>query len=321
LDLVDDPITIGQKILSCVLRLEQRFGADYTAKVLTGSQEQRIVQAGHDQLSTYGLLREDGLRTVRDWIEQLVGQGFLEKSGEFNVLQVTDAGQKLLKREAEPQLLRPAEKQKESRTVAADSWEGVDRGLFDLLRTMRSEKATQQNVPAYVVFGDAALRDMARLRPSTLDRFRNVKGVGEKKLADYGQEFLEAINSYCQQQQVTQDVAPTIVAAKPKPSRSGVNASSISAFELFRQGATIEDVAERMNRAHSTVAGYLSDFLRYDNIVDPSPWVAAGVVSRIEEAIGQVGSERLQPIHECLGGEIGYNEIRIVATCLNNREQ
>ena len=111
------------------------------------------------------------------------------------------------------------------------------------------------------------------------------------------------------------------MAAKPKPSRSGVNASSIAAFELFRQGATIEDVAERMNRAHSTVAGYLSDFLRYDNIVDPSPWVAAGVVSRIEEAIGQVGSERLQPIHECLGGEIGYNEIRIVATCLNNREQ
>lgn len=92
LDLVDDAITIGQKILSCVLRLEQRFGADYTAKVLAGSQEQRIVQAGHNRLSTYGLLREEGSATVRDWIEQLVGQGFLEKAGEYNVLQVTASG-------------------------------------------------------------------------------------------------------------------------------------------------------------------------------------------------------------------------------------
>ncbi|MEX0819749.1 MAG: DNA helicase RecQ [Pirellulaceae bacterium] len=319
LDLVDDPITIGQKILSCVLRLEQRFGADYTAKVLVGSQEQRIVQARHDQLSTYGLLREDGLRTVRDWIEQLVGQGFLEKVGEFNVLQVTASGQRLLKREVSPQLLRPAEKQRESRTVAADSWEGVDRGLFDVLRELRHARAAEQAVPAYVVFGDAALRDMARLRPSTLDNFRDVKGVGEKKLVDYGRHFLDAINNYCTQRQLAQDVAPAIAAPKPKPARSGINASSVPAFAFFRQGAAIDDVAKRMNRAHSTVAGYLSDYLRHDKVVDPSPWVSADVVQRIEQAIAQVGAERLTPIHECLGGEIGYDEIRIVATCLKNR--
>ena len=320
LDLVDDPITIGQKILSCVLRLEQRFGADYTAKVLVGSQEQRIVQAGHDQLSTHGLLREAGLRTVRDWIEQLVVQGFLEKAGEFNVLQVTPLGQQLLKRAVEPQLLRPADKQRESRTDGADSWEGVDRGLFDTLRELRHAKAAEQAVPAYVVFGDAALRDMARLRPSTLDKFRGVKGVGEKKLADYGQDFLDAINQYCEQRQLPQDVAPTNTTPKPKPTGSGVNPSSIAAFAFFRQGAGIDDVAKRMNRAHSTVAGYLSDFLRHDKVVDPSPWVTPEVAQRIEQAIAQVGNERLQPIHECLGGEIGYDEIRIVSTCLRNRE-
>lgn len=321
LDLVDDPTTIGQKILSCVLRLEQRFGADYTAKVLVGSQEQRIIQAGHERLSTYGLLREDGLRTVRDWIEQLVSQGFLQKTGEFNVLQVTDAGQRLLKRQVEPQLLRPVEKQRESRTVEAESWEGVDRGLFDTLRELRHAKATTQAVPAYVVFGDAALREMARLRPSTLDRFRHVKGVGEKKLADYGQDFLGAINSYCKRQQLPQDVAPTFTATvKPKPSRSNVNASSVAAFEFFRQGASIADVAQRMNRAHSTVAGYLGDFLKHEKVIDPSPWVSPSIAQRIEQAIKQVEPGRLQPIYEHLGGEIGYDEIRIVATCLRNRE-
>jgi len=319
LDLVDDPITIGQKILSCVLRLEQRFGADYTAKVLAGSQEQRIVQLGHDKLSTYSLLQADGLTTVRDWIEQLVGQGFLEKTGEYNVLQVTASGQRLLRREAEPRLLRPAEKRRESRAVAVDSWEGVDRGLFDALRQLRAEKATRQNVPAYVVFGDAALRDMARLRPSALDGFRNVKGVGEKKLADYGPDFLDAISSYCQQQQLSQDVARRFVPSDPKPASTGINASSVAAFEFFRRGATIEDVANRMNRANSTVAGYLNDYLRHDQVVDPSTWVAPDIVQRIEQVIEQVGNERLKPIHEHLNGEIGYDEIRIVSTCLNNR--
>ena len=76
-----------------------------------------------------------------------------------------------------------------------------------------------------------------------------------------------------------------------------------------------------MNRAHSTVAGYLNDYLKHDKVVDPSTWVAPDVAQRIAQAIEQVGDERLKPIHEHLNGEIGYDEIRIVATCLKNREQ
>jgi ATP-dependent DNA helicase RecQ len=146
-----------------------------------------------------------------------------------------------------------------------------------------------------------------------------VKGVGEKKLADYGQEFLEVINRYCEQHQLAQDVARVFVPASPKPASTGINASSVAAFEFFRQGATIDEVAERMNRAHSTVAAYLNDYLKHDKVVDPSRWVAADVVRRIEQAIEQVGNERLKPIHEKLNGEIDYDEIRIVATCMNNR--
>jgi ATP-dependent DNA helicase RecQ len=321
LDLVEDATTIGQKILSCVIRLEQRFGADYTAKVLVGSQEQRIIQQRHNQLSTYGLLKEDGLRTVRDWIEQLVGQDFLVKTGEYNVLHVTPSGRRLLKREAVPQLLRAAEQQRESRKSAADSWDGVDRDLFETLRNLRTAKATDKGIPAYVVFGDAALRDMARRRPSTLDGFLQVVGVGEKKLKDYGDEFLEVINNHCNEKELAQDIAP---AATPKPiaeTKTGINVSSIAAFEFFRQGASVDTVAAKMNRANSTVSGYLTDYLKHDKVVDSSPWVAADVAEQIKQAIHEVGNERLKPIHEQLGGEIGYNEIRIVATCCANQEQ
>ncbi|MCY2992044.1 MAG: DNA helicase RecQ [Planctomycetota bacterium] len=210
LDLVDDALIIGQKILSCVLRLQQRFGGEYTAKVLNGSEEQRIVQQGHHQLSTWGLLAAEQLRTIRDWIEQLVSQDFLVKAGEFNVLEVTPEGRRLLKGQVTPRLLRPAKPAKAGKAAAAsevDSWEGVDRGLFDELRRLRQEHAAVQNVPAYIVFSDATLRDVARRRPSSLDGFRQIKGVGDKKLADYGQAFVARLVAYCQANQVPLDVS------------------------------------------------------------------------------------------------------------------
>ncbi|MEA1871664.1 MAG: RecQ family ATP-dependent DNA helicase, partial [Candidatus Bipolaricaulota bacterium] len=167
-DSVDNPLEIAQKILSCVVRLRERFGAGYTASVLKGSRDRRILERGHDALSTHGLLAEVTKNTTRGWIEQLVGEGALKKTGEYNVLHVTEAGWRVLHGEETPQLSRPAERPIGTSKVAADSWEGVDRGLFETLRTLRRDLATSRNVPAYIVFGDASLRDMARRRPSTL---------------------------------------------------------------------------------------------------------------------------------------------------------
>ncbi|MCH8830807.1 MAG: DNA helicase RecQ, partial [Planctomycetes bacterium] len=270
LDLVDDALVIGQKILSCVVRLEQRFGGDYTSLVLAGSQEKRILEQRHDQLSTWGLLQDENRRNVRDWIEQLVGQKFLEKTGEYNVLQVTAEGRRLLRGDVTPQLLKPkAVAKKSSRKsaggVSADSWEGVDEGLFEHLRTIRREKAAELEVPAYVVFSDAALREMARLRPTTLAAFINVKGVGEKKRDDYGQEFVDEIGRYCRDHDLPTDVTASEAPTKPRAPRT-LSKSAIVSFSHFEQGKSIADVAAQMGRAVSTVSGYLSDFIAHQNV-------------------------------------------------------
>jgi ATP-dependent DNA helicase RecQ len=323
LDLVEDSLVTSQKIVSCVFRLQERFGGDYTAKVLSGSQEQRIMEQGHDQLSTYGLLAEESIRTIRDWLEQLVAQNYLAKDGEYHTLSITDDGWQLLKGEAQPRLLKPAEQRQAAKPSVADSWEGVDRELFEQLRTLRKEQADQQNVPAYVVFSDATLRDLARRRPSSAEIMRKVRGVGEKKLADYGETFLAAIAEYCQQHGIDCDVEPDQSLMTPPPAaprQLNLNASSIAAFEFFRQGQSVAEVAEQMNRANSTVSGYLSDYLRHENITDPSPWVAAELAQRIEQAVSQVEGDRLKPIHEALGGEVEYSDIRVVLTCVRNRE-
>jgi ATP-dependent DNA helicase RecQ len=206
LDLIDNAKEITQKILSCVLRLDQRYGAGYTAQVLTGSRDKRILECRHEELSTYGLLADQDKRVVHDWIEQLVGQGYLAKEGEFDTLGITEQGVQGLKGDQIPRLLKPTKRPTRQAKVTQESWDGVDRDLFEALREMRSSIASKKRVPAYVVFGDAALRDMARLRPSNKERFLEVKGVGQKKAKQYGKVVLETITSYCTQNNLTMDV-------------------------------------------------------------------------------------------------------------------
>ena len=212
LAVVDDAQTIAQKVLSCVVRLEQRYGAEYTAQVLCGSRDQRILQAGHDTLSTWGLLVDEGKRSTRDWIEQLVEQGALARVGEYNTLQVTEQGRKVLRGESVPRLLKPkpagrASQSEPSIAPNRGSWEGVDRELFDVLRDVRNEKARDRGIPAYMVFNDAALRDMAARKPATLDAFLEVKGVGKKKCHDYGEEFVGRIVAHCDSAGLRADVS------------------------------------------------------------------------------------------------------------------
>lgn len=317
LPVVEDSQIVAQKILSCIVRLEQKFGADYTAQVLTGSRDRKILQRSHDKLSTYALLQEYAKGVVRDWIEQLIAAGFARRVGEYSTLEVTDRGWQVLRGETTPKLLKPAERTSASSAPDTTSWEGVDRELFESLRELRRELAMVQNVAAYVVFSDATLRDMARRRPSTTDGLLAVHGVGQKKCEDYGERFLQRIAEYCAKEGIAQDVA-VAPPPKPAPRPKGLSSSAAAAFPFFRQGLSVAEVAERMRRAHSTVGQYLQQYLRHEEITDPSPWVEADEARRIRAAIDEVGGQRLKPIHEHLGGQVSYESIRIVATCLAN---
>jgi ATP-dependent DNA helicase RecQ len=206
LDGIKDALETSQKILSCIVRLGQRFGGGYTAAVLTGSSDKRILDNRHDALSTYGLLSDYSQHTVHDWIEQLEGQACIEKVGDYNVLNVTEKGWQVLKGNETPRLLKPAEKPAKVSKVVEDSWEGVDKGLFEALRKLRASIARKKGVPAYIVFGDAALRDMARRRPSTFVNLLDVKGVGEKKRRQYGELVLATLKDYCRANSLDMDV-------------------------------------------------------------------------------------------------------------------
>ncbi|MGB7345596.1 MAG: DNA helicase RecQ [Pirellulaceae bacterium] len=310
IDLVDDPITLAQKILSSVIRQGERFGSAHTAKVLAGANDQRIRQFGHDQLSTYGLLADDGQANVRMWIDQLVTQGYLRRTGEYHVLSLSDTGRRLLKRDGDPKLTKPTSKSSKSARQAIDvSWEGVDRGLFDELRMLRNELASSRNVPAYVIFGDAPLREMARCRPDSAGAFLQIRGVGEQKAKDFGEAFLGVIQQYCQQHDVPSNVTPPIT---PKQVATVVsNPNSFAAFDLFRSGESIEAVAEKIGRAKSTVAGYLADYIAVDGVTDISPWVSEENRQAILQQKHLADEGKLKPIYDHFNATISYDDIRI----------
>ena len=204
LDMVDDPLTLAQKVVSCVVRVKQHsyaFGAAHIANVLKGSMTEKIESMGHDELSTFAIIPDESLAYIRYMIDQLIGQGYIAREGEYQTLAVTDTGRALLKGDASPILIKPlvAEKKKQiakkSRQMRSEEWAGVDHELFQRLREKRTELAMEKGVPAYIIFSDNALKDMAIKKPHNIEEFADIYGVGKSKQKKYGNIFIEVVKS------------------------------------------------------------------------------------------------------------------------------
>jgi ATP-dependent DNA helicase RecQ len=206
LEMVEDPLTVGQKILSCVYRVQQasglEFGAGHIAGVLKGNRSAQVEKWGHQRLSTFGLMAAESVPFIRYLIEQMVGQGYLRRGGEFSTLSLADSAKEVLHGELAPVLVKPlvAAKKKEiarkGRQKKEEEWAEADPELFHLLRQKRMELAQQQGVPAFIIFGDRSLRDMAATKPVTKEAFAAVYGVGDQKLRAYAEAFIGVIKRY-----------------------------------------------------------------------------------------------------------------------------
>ena len=193
----------AQKILSGVARVERRFpgslGTTLIVRMLHGSKEQRVMQLGLDDFSTYGIMRDTDRMKIREYIDVLVEQGYLvQTSGSFPVLQTTDRAWEVLRGKARvAYAMREERAEPTSRRRTAERRAAApEDSLFEALRGLRTELARAEGVPAYVVFSNATLADMAAKRPTDMVDFMDVSGVGEYKAARYGRAFLEAIRNW-----------------------------------------------------------------------------------------------------------------------------
>ena len=194
-----DATVPAQKALSCVYRSGQRFGAAHIIDILRGSESERIRQFGHDQLSTYGVGTDVDARVWKSVLRQLVAQGLLDVDAEgYGGLRLTEASRGVLKGETQVMLRKPTNTKERARTTRAATGADIDvapadRPLFESLRALRGRLAREQNVPAYVIFHDATLREIARLRPISHGQLGGIGGVGAGKLERYGDAVLETV--------------------------------------------------------------------------------------------------------------------------------
>jgi len=310
-----DATVTAQKILSCVARAGEHFGAEHIVDVLLGANTERVRRWRHEELSTYGLMKGTNRKTLINMLYQLLDDGLLERTAEERpVLRLNDASRDVLCGKRTVRLLQPKAEVQKTR-FDEQSWEGVDRGLFESLRTLRRKVADERDVPAYVLFSDATLREMARVRPGSSSALLGIRGVGERKVADLGTRFLELIASYCGANGLPVDAA---IGSRPRRERiRKPNDSKETAFELFTKGTSVEHVSTTTGRALGTTWGYLAEFIQTRPTQRLDPWIDTKTYRTVAEAVKDLGTAYLQPIFERLGGKVPYEQIRLVVAHLN----
>jgi len=192
----------AQMILSCVKRVQDKLGYSIgittIIRTLQGSRDKRVLELGLHKLSTYGLMKTLGSTGIRSMIEHLELEGYLVTETVHQTLRLTEQANEVLfrGRTVEMRVLKETPTRKSTPTPLPEEVSG----LFDHLRSLRAELAREAGVPAYVIFSNATLEDMARKRPTNITEFKRVSGVGELKANWYGQAFLKHIREYVEEE-------------------------------------------------------------------------------------------------------------------------
>jgi ATP-dependent DNA helicase RecQ len=330
-----DATEVAQKILSAVIRTGERFGSKHVIDVLRGSRAKRVLELGHDQLSVHGIAADTQVDDLRELFGLLQDEGLAAVSpGEYRTISVTEDGRAFLKNRATLTLSRPPRATSQAngtgprsrsatRGSAKDELE-YDHELFDELRTLRKKIADDKNVPAFVIFGDASLREMAYYLPHDHDAFSAITGVGAAKLEQLADEFIPVIVDYSGQRGLSQRDMPTRGRASRRSSRRSAGRSSsngrpsLSASlaetkRLFSEDYSVDEIAGERGFAVNTIYSHLERIARSDpgfglGKLMPSPDRA----ETIREALRSHENGFLTPVKEALGDEFSYGEIRLV---------
>jgi ATP-dependent DNA helicase RecQ len=323
---VEDRTIDAQKFLSCVSRTHQRFGMRYIIDILRGANIQKIRSLNHDQLSTYGIGKD---LSVDEWLQlgrALLHQGLLNETTDgFPILQLNKLSLEILRRERQVEIAISTTRQQASsaasatgRPAQASSEQELtmeEQGLFEALRLLRKRLADERGVPPYVIFPDSSLRAMASQRPQSSAHFARIPGVGSNKLTAYYLPFTQAIANYCQQQHLAMEITSAEAVDQQTSNghaSSGGPPTRTVTLNLYRQGYSIEEIANQRGLKSTTIVSHLTELLEKGESIEIEGLLTPGHYEVIAQALQQVGDEALKPVKDLLGDEYDYGEIRLV---------
>lgn len=296
----DGTVTV-QKALSALMRMNESVGTTMLIDVLRGSTKGELIEHGYNKIKTYGAGAAISYANWEQYILQMLNQGFIEIAyDEGSNLKITETGKEIVfgKRTAElvqPQIraIEPVERNTR-RTQFAERNEGNT--LFEALRKLRKQIADAENLPAYIIFNDATLKEMASEKPLTEEEMLTISGVGQHKFEKYGQSFLTVIHEMCY----------GITSKAPK-----VNTYD-ETLQLYRQKLSPEEIALKRNLSTTTIYSHIAQLYLNGDIAEIIQFVDKQEVARVEEAVKVIGKvQKLKDVFEFLNGEVSYFKIRL----------
>ena len=313
----------AQKVLSCVKRMGERFGSNLTIDVLKGSNATKIKQFGFNNISTYGIMKEYQKESIKQIISYLVAEKYLNLIGtKYPTLTLTDKSYSVLKGEQQINVRMEIKKEEINKVNKAN--EEFDEALFEILRTLRREIAAEENMPPYIIFGDSTLKEMCVYYPNTLEKMMEINGVGKNKLEKYCPRFIEEIQKYIEENNITvgancvrpnvtmhrnpsgrPQVAPTF---RPKPKT--LSDTIKTTFELYKSGKTIEEICTERGFVEATILGHLLECKKKNLDVDIEQFVNKKYETEILEAIKENGTKSVGLLKKSLPEEVRYFDIQ-----------
>ncbi|MCK4257874.1 MAG: DNA helicase RecQ [Halanaerobiales bacterium] len=295
-------ITIeAQKIFSCVYRMNQRWGTALVAQVLKGSRNKKVLENGFDQLSTHGIMQGYTIKEVRDMINILIAEEYLGLTdGQFPVVRLREKAGAVLKNEEK--VFQKIQKRKEK--VATDN------SLFEILRSLRKEISMREQVPPYIVFQDSSLREMCEYFPIDEASMLTIKGVGEAKLNKYGEEFINVIRNYVEENGLMDRVSASY--DNTKNSSKDKTPSHLITLKLYQTNNLLENIARIRDIKLKTVQEHLIQCSCEGLDVNLDVLIPEEHEAFILKVIDEIGGQKLKPIKEALPKEIDYIAIKAV---------
>ncbi|MFC0300045.1 DNA helicase RecQ [Virgibacillus soli] len=300
----------AQMILSCVKRMGERFGVSMTAKVLRGSNDQKIRQFQFKTLSTYGIMSAYTEKELTERINFLIAERLLDTDGgRYPTLKLNSQSVDVLKGELKVTMY--------TAPIPASGDEASDyhRDLFETLRTLRKQIADEQGVPPYVLYSDATLKELCRYLPITKEDMLQIRGIGERKYEQYGEPFLQVIQTWRQENetvkpaiQISQTTAPVV----KKQTKTDDRPSHIISYQMFQNGKSIRDIAVIREMSKQTIEGHIFKAFQDGFPIEWDIFFNVDEEQTVLAAYEEIEEKRLKPLKDQLPEDYDYTKIKAV---------
>ena len=307
-----DATLVSQKILSAVLKTGEMFGSGYVVDVLRGSRAARIGENRHDDLSVHGIARDVSKIELSEFFRFLTRKGYLVKaSGTYPTLSLSQKGVQALKSRESIMLPKP-EPAPASIRAAKEGDLAYDAALFEKLRALRKEIASEQGVPPYIIFGDRTLQEMAHYLPQDEEAIGELFGVGERKREAFGELFVGVIAQFAGEN----DLEARAVPLRDRPRRASRTSRSGSTYQetkiLIDQKRSLSEIVKERGVTEGTVVAHIEKLLAAGESIDISHLApTSDRLDEIKAAFIKTKTDFLGPVRKILGEDYSYDEIRL----------